>query len=111
AEQQVQAIDWGSKLRVVEPIPNSLSYIGIRAHHLTFPLEPEGENTFPCSLVTLSETQHRITLYLKLHNSTNSDREYHLQAEVYKEKWANLKNRPFPWYVRLDPLRLILMAH
>ncbi|NEP60664.1 MAG: molybdate ABC transporter permease subunit, partial [Symploca sp. SIO2G7] len=65
AEQQVQAIDWGCKLRVVEPIPNPLSYIGIRAHHLTFPLEPEGENTFPCSLVTLSETQHRITLYLK----------------------------------------------
>ncbi|NER46129.1 MAG: molybdate ABC transporter permease subunit [Symploca sp. SIO1A3] len=110
SEQQVQAIDWGCKLQVIEPIPHSLSYIGIRAHHLTFPLKPEGENTFPCSLVMLSETQHRMTLYLKLHNSTNQDREYHLQAEVYKEKWANLKNRPFPWYVRLDPLRLILMA-
>ncbi|NET58102.1 MAG: molybdate ABC transporter permease subunit [Symploca sp. SIO2E6] len=109
-EQQVEAIDWGCKLRVVEPIPHPLLYIGIRAHHLTFPLEPEDENTFPCSLVTLSETQHRMTLYLKLHNSTNREQEYHLQAEVYKEKWANLKNRPFPWYVRLDPLRLMLMA-
>ncbi|NEP10472.1 MAG: molybdate ABC transporter permease subunit [Symploca sp. SIO2C1] len=111
AHQQVQAIDWGCKLQIIEPIPHPLAYIGIRAHHLTFPLEPEGENTFPCSLVMLSETQHQMTLYLKLHNSTNREREYHLQAEVYKEKWANLKHRPFPWYVRLDPLRLMLMAH
>jgi molybdate transport system permease protein len=26
-----------------------------------------------------------------------------------KEKWATLKDQPMPWYVRLDPLRLILM--
>ncbi|BAZ21282.1 molybdate ABC transporter inner membrane subunit [Kalymmatonema gypsitolerans NIES-4073] len=31
------------------------------------------------------------------------------QAEVFKEKWATLKDQPMPWYVRLDPLRLILM--
>ncbi|MEH1912151.1 MAG: hypothetical protein V7L05_30170 [Nostoc sp.] len=40
---------------------------------------------------------------------SNSHQDYHLQAEVFKEKWATIKDEPFPWYVRLDPLRLILM--
>ncbi|MEH2362330.1 molybdate ABC transporter permease subunit [Nostoc sp.] len=55
------------------------------------------------------ETPHRMTLFLKLHSASNSHQDYHLQAEVFKEKWATIKDEPFPWYVRLDPLRLILM--
>jgi molybdate transport system permease protein len=34
---------------------------------------------------------------------------YDLQGEIYKEKWVNIQDQPFPWYVHLDPLRLILM--
>ena len=32
-----------------------------------------------------------------------------LEAEVFKEKWVNLKYKPFPWYVRLDMGKLFLM--
>jgi molybdate transport system permease protein len=110
APQEVEASDWGIKLRVIEPIPNSLSCVGIRAHQLSFPQEPHQENTFPCWLVNTIETPHRMTLFLKLHSSHTSLQDYHLQAEVFKEKWQTLKDRPFPWYVRLDPLRVILMA-
>ncbi|MFP4100105.1 ATP-binding cassette domain-containing protein [Coleofasciculus sp.] len=107
--QKIEAQDWGCTLQVVEPIPDGLTYVGIRAHHFTFPNYSDTENTFPCWLVTTSETQHRTTLYIKLHQPPAHSQDYHLQVEVYKEKWANLKDRPFPWYVRLDPLRLILM--
>jgi len=107
--QKIEAQDWGCTLQVVEPIPDSLTCVGIRAHHFTFPQHPDGENTFPCWLVTTSETQHRTTLYIKLHQPPDHSQDYHLQVEVYKEKWANLKDRPFPWYVCLDALRLILM--
>ncbi|MGK7877997.1 MAG: molybdate ABC transporter permease subunit [Xenococcaceae cyanobacterium] len=107
--QQIEALDWGCSLRVVEPIPNPLTYVGIRAHHLIFPKESNQENTFPCWLVTMSETPHRMTLYLKLYLSPTNTQDYHLQAEVFKEKWTDLKNRPFPWHIHLDPLRLILM--
>jgi molybdate transport system permease protein len=109
ASQEVEACDWGTRLRVIEPIPDTLSYVGIRAHQLTFTSEPNQENTFPCWLATTLETPHRMTLYLKLHSSPASVQDYHLQAEVFKEKWQMLKDRPFPWHVRLDPLRLILM--
>ncbi len=109
ADQEVEASEWGARLRVIEPIPDSLSYVGIRAHQLTFTNDPNEENTFPCWLVTTIETPHRMTLFLKLHSSPTSSQDYHLQAEVFKEKWGILKDQPFPWHVRLDPLRLILM--
>lgn len=107
--QRIQALDWGCTLQVMETLTKPIKYVGIRAHHLIFFKEPNLENTFPCWLVTMSETQHRVTLYLSLHSSGINTQEYQLQAEVYKEKWADLKDLPLPWYVRLDPLRLILM--
>ena len=107
---EVEAIDWGCSLQVIEPIPETLAYVGIRAHQLIFTKETNGENTFPCWLVNHSETQHRMTLYIKLNSPPESLQDYHLQAEVFKEKWANLKDRPFPWYVQLHSMRLFLMS-
>ncbi|OUL24071.1 molybdenum ABC transporter permease subunit [Nostoc sp. RF31YmG] len=106
---QIEAIDWGCSLQVLEPIPQELSHVGIRAHQITFTTDSNQENTFPCWLVRTSETPHRMTLFLKLHSPATSPHDYHLQAEVFKEKWATMKDQPFPWYVRLDFLRLILM--
>jgi molybdate transport system permease protein len=105
----VQASDWGCTLRIIETIPDNLAYVGIRAHQLTFPNDQNQENTFPCWVVQTSETPHRMTLYLKLHHPPANAQDYHLQAEVFKEKWTVIKDQPFPWYIRLDPLRVILM--
>jgi molybdate ABC transporter permease protein len=107
--QQVEATDWGCTLQIVEPINSELSHIGIRAHQIIFTNDLSRENTFPCWVVQTSETPHRMTLFLKLHFAANNSQDYHLQAEVFKEKWATMKDQPFPWYVRLDPLRLIAM--
>ncbi|MFN6468411.1 MAG: molybdate ABC transporter permease subunit [Nostoc sp. SerVER01] len=107
--QQVEATDWGCTLQVVEAMNTELSHIGIRAHQILFTNDSSCENTFPCWLARTSETPHRMTLFLKLHSAANNSQDYHLQAEVFKEKWITIKDKPFPWYVRLDPLRLILM--
>lgn len=109
ASHQIEALDWDCTLRVIEPVSNSFSHVGIRAHQLTFTNNPKQENTFPCWIARTSETPHRITLYLKLNSSPTNPQDYHLQAEVFKEKWANLKDQSFPWYIHLDPLRLMLM--
>lgn len=107
--QTIEAVDWNCRLRVVEPIPTPLSYVGVRAHHLTFTDNPNQENTFPCWLVQISETQHRVTLFLCLHHHPHPLQPHQLQVEVYREKWLLLKDRRFPWYVELNPLRLMLM--
>ncbi|MEG3926813.1 MULTISPECIES: molybdate ABC transporter permease subunit [unclassified Microcoleus] len=105
----VEAIDWGCTLTVVEPIPNSLVSVGIRAHQLSFVSGCDRENTFPCWIASTVETPHRVTLYLKLHSPPHDSQDYHLQAEVFKEKWRAIKDNPFPWYVHIEPIRLILM--
>ncbi|MDZ8035801.1 molybdate ABC transporter permease subunit [Nostoc sp. DedSLP04] len=109
SSQQVEAIDWGCTLQVIEPVKSELSHVGIRAHQFIFTNDLSQENTFPCWIVRTNETPHRMTLFLKLHLAGKNSQDYHLQAEVFKEKWATMKDQPFPWYVRLDPLRLILM--
>ena len=106
----VEAVDWGCTLQVLEAIPDPLAYVGVRAHHLIFTDDCSLENTFPAWLVQTSETPHQITLYLKLHSPAANRNDYHLQAEISKDKWAVLKDRPFPWQIHLDPLRLFLMT-
>ncbi|HEY9623097.1 MAG TPA: molybdate ABC transporter permease subunit [Crinalium sp.] len=108
----IEAIDWGVTLQVVEVIPNQLTDVGIRAHQISIMPKPnvDLDNTFPCWLASTSETPHRMTLFLKLNAEPTGPQDYHVQAEVFKEKWQTLKDYPFPWYVRFDPLRLILMA-
>ncbi|CEJ44306.1 molybdate ABC transporter permease subunit [Umezakia ovalisporum] len=108
SENEVVALDWDCSLKVMKPLPQSLTYVGIRAHHLSFTNDPNAENTFPCWLVRTRETPHRMTLYLRLHNSLHHGNDYHLQAEVFKEKWVSIKDQPFPWYVRLDIGKLFL---
>lgn len=109
AETVVEAIDWGCNLTVVEPIPKSLVSVGIRAHQLIFVSGCDRQNTFACWIVSIVETPHRVTLYLKLHSAPHHAQDYHLQAEVFKEKWRAMKDNPFPWYVHFEPIRLILM--
>lgn len=96
-------------MRVIEPIPYNSANIAIRAHQISFTNDSNQENTFPCWLGNSIETPQRMTLFLKLHNPPESKSDYDLQAEIFKEKWATIKDRPLPWYVRLDSLRLILM--
>jgi molybdate transport system permease protein len=64
-------------------------------------------NEFPCWLAQKSETPHRVTLYLKLHQPPEHDQDYHLQMELFKDNWRVLSQRPQPWRLFLDPERLL----
>ncbi|PSF37920.1 molybdate ABC transporter permease subunit [Aphanothece hegewaldii CCALA 016] len=108
---QLIATDWECTLETIEPIPKYLGCVGIRAHQFIFPDVEETttpQNIFPCWLAATSETQHRVTLYLKLNSAPTSLQDYHIQAEVFQEKWFKLKARPFPWQIQLHPMRLMV---
>ncbi|MGJ3244806.1 MAG: molybdate ABC transporter permease subunit [Elainellaceae cyanobacterium] len=106
----IEALDWECRLEVNHPLPSDFGYVGLRAHHITFPQRPSS-NTFPGWLAMTTETQHRVTLYIKLHSEPRFRDDYHLQAEIYREKWNRLKHRPFPWHVHLNPASLITMPY
>lgn len=109
----VEAIDWGCRLNVARPIAGAPTQIGIRAHHVDFTEAADdataGDNVFPCWLARSSETPFRTTLFLRLHQPPASSSDYHLQAEVFKEKWMRFRDRPFPWHVRLGRDSIFLM--
>ena len=109
ATQTISATDWGLSLQVLEPIPDRLAYVGIRAHQIRFIDRFNQDNTFPCWLVSISETPHRMTVFLKFNTQPAHCQDYHVQAEVFKEKWEMLKQKPLPWLVQLDPRRLMLL--
>jgi molybdate ABC transporter permease protein len=106
----VEATDWGITLKVLEAIPDRLTDIGIRAHQISITTHPNDDNTYSCWLAATSETPHRMTLFLKFNAASTGSQDYHVQAEVFKEKWHTIKDQPFPWYVRLDADRLMLMV-
>ena len=105
----VEATDWHCTLASVQDAPDPLAYVGIRAHHLVLGGDPEAPNTFPCWLARAVATPFRMTLYLHLHGAPPNPGLHHLEAELFKDRWESIKDRPFPWYVRLDPERLFLM--
>ena len=107
--QQLKAIDWDVKLHTVSMIPDYLAYTGIRAHQIIFGRDLGDINTFPCWLANAIEGPHRVTLYLKLNQPSNHDRDFHVQAELYKDKWLEIKEKVLPWTVTLSPQRLLLL--
>ncbi len=113
APDLIEALDWECKLQVNYSNPKLLTHIGIRAHHITFlenSVKNDLPNIIPCWLVRTTETPHRMTLYIKLNNPPNHDWDYHLQAEVFKEKWLLLKQYAQPLQVYLDPDQLFLVS-
>ena len=107
--QQLKAIDWDVKLHTVSMIPDYLAYTGIRAHQIIFGRDLSNINTFPCWLANAIEGPERVTLYLKLNQPSNHDRDFHVQAELYKDKWLEIKEKVLPWTVTLSPQRLLLL--
>ncbi|MEN9228379.1 MAG: sulfate/molybdate ABC transporter ATP-binding protein [Gloeomargarita sp. HHBFW_bins_205] len=106
---RVHALDWGCVLQTADRVLPEHHYIAIRAHHVAFTDTGDQPNTFPAWVASTSETPHRLTVYLKLQQPPRHPQDYHLQAEVYKEKWLQFQARPFPWWVHLSPQRLRLL--
>ncbi|HZG40045.1 MAG TPA: hypothetical protein VEZ50_15315, partial [Nodosilinea sp.] len=84
-------------------------HVGIRAHQIAFLNCPDAPNALPAWVAHTSETPHRMTVFLKLGQPPADADDYHLRAEVFKEKWATIKNRPLPWSVGLPPAQLLLL--
>jgi molybdate transport system permease protein len=102
------AVDaWKCQLTAAMPVSKTLTHIGLRSHQIAFQGAPEGENTFPCWLVSTSEAPHEMTLYLRLHAAPLAGEPPHLQADVPKDLWRSLSAQPQPWRVTLAPERLL----
>ncbi|WP_448573321.1 sulfate/molybdate ABC transporter ATP-binding protein [Trichothermofontia sp.] len=110
----LRALDWACTLQTAAPLSPHHTHIGIHAHQITFlesldqsPIQP---NTLSAWVAWISETPHRITIYLKLGKPPIDTKDYQLQVEVFKEKWDQLKKRSMPWLTCLSRDRLMLLT-
>jgi len=114
SDHTIEALDWGCTLHVAAELGPSPAFAGIRAHLIEFGEVAElssarGENTFPCWPVRSAEGPFSITLYLALQEPRTGSAPQLLQAEISKEKWQRLRERPLPWQVRLSTDAIFLM--
>ncbi len=100
---------WNCQLKSASEVPQALTHIGFRSHQIVIKHTAEGENTYPCWLVSVSEAPHEMTLYLRLHAAPLAGDLPHLQADITKDAWRALSTQPQPWHLRLDPARLLLL--
>ena len=102
---RIEAVDWGIKLWPGGE-SHSLSYVGIRANHIRM-AKNEENNVVELLPVYTSEAPFRITVYLSTDKPEVKTRDFQLQWEMSKDRWEELKVRPLPWKVYLDPDKLI----
>lgn len=106
----VRAVDWGCNLTVDKKNkPSNPAYLGIREHHVTLVNKQDLVNTFPCWVAQAIEKPHTVTLYLSLNKPPVNPGDYQLEMEIYKERYAWMKDRPYPWLVQLKPEHLFFM--
>jgi molybdate transport system permease protein len=106
----LDVLDWACQLWLPTSLSASVNHVGLRAHHVQFPPTLDDPNTFPGWVAMSLETQHRVTLYIKLHQPPTCPQDYHLQAEVYRDQWQTLSSRPCPWPIQLPPNALMPIA-
>jgi molybdate ABC transporter permease protein len=105
--RRIAVPQWECELETAVDASEELTHVGYRSHQLRFVEHlGEGVNVFPCWLVSSSEAPHEMTLYLRLHGAGDAA---HVQADVAKELWRALSERPQPWFVQIAPERLLLL--
>ena len=104
----IEAKDWGIKLWPFGS-SSSISHVGIRANHIKMADEP-GKNVFELWPVYTNEAPFRITVYLSRVQPEQNSRDFELQWEMSKDRWMEMKDRPMPWKVYLDPEKIICIS-
>jgi len=107
--RQVEVPGWDCQLSAATDIAETVAYLGIRAHHLSFTDDGKSLNTFACWPTATSEAPHEITVYLRLNTPPVGDQAAHLQVDMPKDAYRNLQSQPLPWHVYLSPERLLLL--
>ncbi|MCR4434976.1 MAG: sulfate/molybdate ABC transporter ATP-binding protein [Clostridiales bacterium] len=104
-----EALDWGIRLKVEEEPEERVSHMGIHAHHIRLARREDTENIFKCWPAFTSESPFKMTVYISVGRKPLSPEDYHLQWEIAKERWHELKDRPLPWDICLEPGKLMLL--
>lgn len=101
---------WGVNLTFEETLKKDVTHVGIRAHYIKLATNDDIVNVFEAWPNTISEAPFKVTVYLSLgHQSIDID-DYQLQWIISKEEWDEIKDKPYPWKICLDPKKLLIFS-
>lgn len=104
---ELEAVDWGIKLKTQNQLGKDISCMGIRAHYIRMASDNDRDNVFKCWVCFTSESPFRMTVYLSIERKLENSYDYHLQWEISKEKWFELQKLPQPWSICLCPDKIL----
>ncbi len=107
SEDTIKALDWGVNVKLDRPVSEEVKYVGIRANYIELAKNMDGENVFACWPVHTNESAFRMTVYVFIGKERGIAGEYHLQWEVSKDRWNEIKKLPLPWSICLRAEKLI----
>lgn len=106
-KNELQAIDWGIKLKTKEPLTKEIKYVAIGSKYIRLASDDDKDNVFQCRPVFVSESPFELTVYLSFKKEPSGLDDCQLQWDISREMWVNLKRYPLPWKICLDSEKLI----
>lgn len=106
---ELEALEWGINLKTKHEISKKIKNVGIHAHAIEVAQDEKQDNVFSGWLNFISETPSRVTVYLSIENVTPGQGKCHIQWEITKQMWFQLKDQSQPWHLRFNPDDLIIV--
>lgn len=106
SEYEVEALDWGMRLRTEQPVMDSIQYIGIRAHDIIPLKAPYEENCIPVTLLGVSESTQEFHLFLQGKGMEDTD----FTCVIGLKDWLSTFEEKMPEFLCLPKDRLLLLT-
>jgi molybdate transport system ATP-binding protein len=103
------AVDWHD-LPIAANIPDNVTHVGMRAHHIALASGREQRNVFDCWPTFISETPFRALIYLCASKPLSGTGGFDFQWEVNKEDLQVLDKMPQPWKIYINTDRLFYIS-
>ena len=104
-DDEVQALDWGIKLKIKPDSMKDISHIGIRSNYVDMLDKEICENIIECTVSHITETPFKTIVYLR--NGKEESENSLIQWEIENERWSKIKNKPQPWNMTLKSKNIV----
>lgn len=106
---ELEALDWGINLKTKSEVSRHIECVGMRSHTIELATDEIGDNVFKGRLYFSMETPSRMTIYLDIEKKVLGQGIHQIQWEITKQTWSELKDKPQPWNLRINPEDLIVV--
>lgn len=102
SDYEVEALDWGIKLRTLEMITEQIQYVGIRAHDVRPAVDETTENSLPCRQLRIAESPFELNIICESNG-------HEIWWKVSKAYWSTSLQEHAPEFISLPKDSIMLL--